>query len=177
MPLNQKYHAQFEHGEYYHVFNRSAHKQTMFRTHDNYLFFLNLFRTYLLDYVDVFSYCLIPNHFHFLIQVLNKEILANIDKRVVNQFRKLFNAYTNSYNEVFDLRGPLFSTPFRRIRIEEESYFSHLVYYHHFNPVHHNICSHPSEYQHSSYNSLLSNKPTLLQRERVFDCLAGGTIL
>jgi REP element-mobilizing transposase RayT len=58
-----------EQGHFYHVYNRGNNKQPIFFERRNYIHFLSLFKKYLSGYADVYAYCLMPNHFHFLIKV------------------------------------------------------------------------------------------------------------
>ena len=51
----------------YHVYNRS--NEMLFYNRENYLFFLRKIRNHILPYADVLSYCLMPNHFHFILTV------------------------------------------------------------------------------------------------------------
>jgi putative transposase len=56
-------------GSFYHIYNRGNNKQEIFFEEKNYHHFLNLFQKYLASFVDVYAYCLMPNHFHFLIRI------------------------------------------------------------------------------------------------------------
>jgi putative transposase len=51
----------------YHVFNQGNNRQPIFFEEENYLFFLRKVRHYLLPLSDILCYCLMPNHFHFLL--------------------------------------------------------------------------------------------------------------
>jgi putative transposase len=57
----------FERGEFYHVYNRGNNKQVIFFEEKNYMFFLKKVNDQLLPFCDIIAYCLMPNHFHFLI--------------------------------------------------------------------------------------------------------------
>ncbi|MBN2174167.1 MAG: transposase [Bacteroidales bacterium] len=59
----------FKEGYIYHIYNRGNNKNRIFFTEDNYLFFLRKVRKELADYVIFLAYCLMPNHFHFLVRV------------------------------------------------------------------------------------------------------------
>lgn len=52
----------------YHIYNRGNQKQRIFFTRNNYLFFLEKVRKYWYPYCDILCYCLMPNHFHFMIK-------------------------------------------------------------------------------------------------------------
>ena len=176
MPIDSKYLASFITGEFYHVYNRCASSKKMFIEDRNYYFFLDLFKKYLISYVDLYAYCLIPNHFHlfFSIKDIDNTIADDdINKTVTNQFRKLFISYTNSINKEHNLHGGIFSTPFKRIMVTSEAYFTQLIFYIHCNAIHHNICNHPSQYKFSSYNSILSDKASLLKRDEVLNWFGG----
>lgn len=62
---------QLEEGHIFHIYNQGNNKQRIFFERENYLFFLRKMRTYLLPYCDVLAYCLMPNHFHWMV-VVNK---------------------------------------------------------------------------------------------------------
>jgi len=57
----------FQTDQIYHVFNQGNNRTQIFFEEENYLFFLRKIRKYLLPYTDILCYCLMPNHFHFLI--------------------------------------------------------------------------------------------------------------
>lgn len=65
MKNNKEYLA---HGCYYHIFNRGNNGETIFKKPENYAYFLNLWGKYITPIADTFCYCLLPNHFHFLIR-------------------------------------------------------------------------------------------------------------
>jgi putative transposase len=64
----------FEKNTVYHIFNQGNNQQTIFFKHENYLFFLQKMREYILPYGEILCYCLMPNHFHWLIYVRETEI-------------------------------------------------------------------------------------------------------
>jgi putative transposase len=57
----------FSPGEFYHVYNRGNNHQPLFFSNRNYLFFLKKIRDQILPVARIISYCLMPNHFHFII--------------------------------------------------------------------------------------------------------------
>jgi REP element-mobilizing transposase RayT len=65
----------FEYGKYYHLYNRSNNKELLFRSRDNYYYFLEKFRTYIGPYCAVLASCLMPTHFHFLIRIETEDSL------------------------------------------------------------------------------------------------------
>src|SRR5690606_9482355 len=75
--------------------------------------------------------------------------------------------YTQAFNKMNNRTGGLFETPFRRISVSSEAYFTQLVYYIHYNPQRHGIIYDFRKYPFSSYNSFLSNKETKLKRTEV----------
>jgi putative transposase len=58
----------FEENNLYHIYNRGNNKQTIFFTRENYLYFLNKIKKYISPHCNIIAWCLMPNHFHFLIQ-------------------------------------------------------------------------------------------------------------
>jgi hypothetical protein len=85
------------------------------------------------------------------------------------QFSHLFNAYTQAINKRNNRTGSLFETSFKRKLVTTEKYFRLLIFYIHNNPVHHGFVKQISLYPWSSYDSVISKKPTKLKREEVIE--------
>ena len=64
-----KYSMPLEEGKFYHIYNQGNNKENIFYSLENYEYFLYKFDGYLSDLVEVYAYCLMPNHFHFLIRI------------------------------------------------------------------------------------------------------------
>ena len=58
----------------YHIYNQGNNRQKIFYNRDNYLFFLQKMNDYLLPYCDVLAWCLMPNHFHWMVYVRETEL-------------------------------------------------------------------------------------------------------
>ena len=155
---------------YYHFYNRGNNKENIFVEEDNYHHFLKLIKKYLLPIVDIYSYCLLTNHFHLLLKIRGDESLPEQirkGKTTVHQpFSNLFNAYTKAFNKKYARTGSLFQKHPKRILIKDEEYLRNLIVYINTNPGHHNIAEFAT-YKFSSYRALISTKPTLLQRNEV----------
>lgn len=149
----------FANDEIYHVFNRGIEKRSVFTskkeferallTLDYYRFknpslklskalllnldersdFLNNLRKGSEKLVEALAYCLMPNHFHFL---LKQKLGGGISKFVSN--------FTNSYTRYFNIRnkkreGPLFQGIFKSVLIEDNDQLIHVQRYIHINPA------------------------------------------
>jgi len=68
---------QFIENQIYHIYNQGNNKERIFFQDRNYLFFLKKMRAQLLPYVDFLCYCLMPNHFHWLVVAKAEACLAS----------------------------------------------------------------------------------------------------
>ena len=150
---------------YYHIFNRGNNGENLFRQEENYRYFLQLYAKYIVPIADTFAYCLLPNHFHLLVHI--KDLAT--DPKPSQQFSNLFNAYTKAVNKRYQRHGTLFERPFKRIPITSERYFTQLVTYIHQNPQRHGLISDFRQWPYSSYSTLFSDKPTLLNQDGVLN--------
>ncbi len=164
-------------GNYYHIFNRGINSNTVFFIPKNYDYFLSLWKKYISCYVEVLSYCLLSNHFHFLIKIRDTietvatngeiEIVDNRDKigqLVSEQLRRLFISYAQAINRQEKRTGGLFVRNFKRIEIMEDSHLEYLFFYIHHNPVKHGFSVDFKTYKYSSYNAYVLNKPTSISK-------------
>jgi len=63
------YKSKLEPGRFYHIYNRANGSERMFRNNENYKYFLRRYKKYIDPIVKTYAYCLMPNHFHLLVQV------------------------------------------------------------------------------------------------------------
>ena len=173
--------------KYYHVYNHGNSKDNIFLNEANYMFFLNKFNKYISPIAHTLAYCLMPNHFHFLIQIKSKNIInkafTKTDNKtrkvsktlrvystteiITQQFSNFFNSYTKAFNKQNNRMGSLFLDNFKRKNIDTEDYLKRTIIYIHQNPVNHGFCKNVDNWKFSSYNSIISDKSTNLKREEV----------
>ncbi|MCW9707590.1 transposase [Aliifodinibius sp. 1BSP15-2V2] len=132
-------------------------------------------------YLDVWAYCLIPNHFHFLVQIKNKKELSNADLTglqnlsglISKKFSNFFNSYTKSVNKKYSRHGSLFQKPFKRVKVESKQYLQHLIHYIHHNPIHHHLAESYLDWKYSSYSAILTQHSTNIEKQKVLKLYQG----
>ena len=161
-------------GQYYHIYNRGNNRETLFVEERNYRHFLRLYAKHITPVADTYAYCLLGNHFHFLVCIKPSEAPDCTgsgpppgQKRPSQAFSNLFNAYTKAFNKAVGRTGALFQRPFGRIRVNADAYFLTLVTYIHQNPQKHGFVNDFRNWPYSSYHAHLSTKPTRVNRDDV----------
>jgi putative transposase len=170
---------------YYHIFNQGNNKGNIFFNNGNYEYMLRKMDFYLTDVLDIYCFCLLPNHFHMLVKVNTwKEIEKNIfkykglDKLIENRadkveiivselFRRLFMSYSKAINVQQERNGSLFRKYFKRKLIDNNAYLIRTVIYIHQNPAHHGIYDNFKNYPWSSYNRILEEKISKLKKKEL----------
>ena len=118
----------FQKGSYYHVYNRGNRKQNIFLTRRDYERFLGKALKYKGKFgVAIMCYCLMPNHFHFLLK-------QNTDIPITSFMLRLGTSYAKYFNIKYEQVGSLFQSRFRAKLIETDEYLLHLSRYIHRNP-------------------------------------------
>lgn len=146
---------------YYHIYNSGINSEKIFNNDENKTYFLKLVSKYLLDKVTIFSYCLLDNHFHFLIKV-------NADFQDTTQsFSNFFNAYAKAFNKSTGRTGSLFEKHFKRKKITNEEYLRNAIIYIHKNPENHKVVSDFSDYNFSSYKKIINKNNSLVDATEV----------
>ena len=100
-------------GEIYHIYNQGNNRETIFYSHENYITFLQLYRKFIFPFCKTLAYCLMPNHYHFLIYATSDservKRLGNIDTcELSNGFRLLQSTYASYINRERTRTGSLF---------------------------------------------------------------------
>lgn len=139
--------------ELYHLLNRGVEKRIIFlddRDRFRFIHGLGVFNnaapanntTYFLekDYndfvsrygknpiVDIHAWCLMKNHYHLLLS-------ERVENGISLFIRKLNIGYAKYFNKRYDRSGYLFQGRTKKIRINSDAYFLHILNYIHFNPL------------------------------------------
>ncbi len=123
----------------YHVYNRGNNREQIFSNRENYIFFLKKLRLHLLPVCDLLSYCLMPNHFHFMIYTKDSYMIK--DKHPINQsISTILSSYTQAYNKQQNRTGSLFQQKSKAINVSEKNnkhsdYSKTCFHYIHQNPM------------------------------------------
>ena len=195
-----------EPGQYYHLFNRGVNRTDIFPEERNFWYFMQLYTKHLAPLVDTFAYCLMRNHFHYLVRIRasRRELnprglgdpaglcthsrdlrglqdpvgLRSIDRRMVVQaVSNWLNAYAKAINKAYERTGPLFEHRLGRRAITSDRYFATLVQYIHYNPQKHGFEKDYRNWFYSSYRALLSDSYTLIERDEVLGWFGGREAL
>lgn len=143
---------------YYHVYNRGVEKRIIFNDTQDYKVFLNYLKSYLspppnpkkllksftlqgstfkgaprqpknfFGEIELVAYCLIPNHFHFLIK-------QNSEAAMKQFMQSLSTRYSMYFNKKYKRVGPLFQGIYKAALISDDVYLLHLSRYIHINPL------------------------------------------
>ncbi len=110
----------FESGGIYHIYNQGNNRQRLFYNRENYLFFIRKMRHHILPFTDVLAWCLMPNHFHLMVEVKDVVLPVIIEGVTSNHpFNKkrltlnssigiMLRSYTRAVNIQEDRTGGLF---------------------------------------------------------------------
>jgi putative transposase len=138
-------------GEYYHIFNRGVEKRTIFQDKDDLSYFrhiLDVFNdiksahntryhmqrslyrspTSIKHLVQIVSFCLMPNHYHLILQQVRKNGVSRF-------LQKLGTGYTHFFNKKYNRSGVLFQGKTKSKHIGNDVYYKHLQEYLYLNPL------------------------------------------
>src|SRR6056297_566765 len=118
-------------GGLYHVFNQGNNKKPIFYERDNYIYFIKKMENHLKDHCDILAWCLMPNHFHWLIRV-HEDYICEFDKIESNKtvlpinrsISTLLSSYTKAINKSRWKTGSLFRSRTKAIQLNSDDQVS-----------------------------------------------------
>lgn len=146
---------QYGAGGYYHIYNRGVEKRVIFLDEQDYKVFLGYMKFYLeppdlqgqalkdpdgkvippsrepKNYfleIELLAYCLMPNHFHFLVK-------QSSDRGIAEFMQSLVLKYVLYFNKKYKRVGGLFQGRYKTVLIESEDQFVYITKYIHRNPI------------------------------------------
>lgn len=157
----------------YPVFNQANGFENVFQEDDNFRYFLEKYRVYISPIAETYAYCLLPNHFHLVVQIRKREVIEELIRSTLNfskvqnfgkvesneviekflskQFANLFSRYTQSFNKMCKRMGSLFLKNFKREQILDKDHFLNTILYTHRNPIHRGFCKEYTDWGYCSY--------------------------
>lgn len=168
----------FVNDEYYHIFNRGVAKMPIFNNARDYNRFIKSMLYYQTEgpkprfslfspkntilnsnkITNIICYCLMPNHFHFLLQQKKSNGITEF-------ISKLSNSYTKYFNTKNRRVGPLFQGEFKAVHIETNEQLIHVSRYIHLNPLVGYVVKNLEEYHWSSYLEYVNNGNSICTKE------------
>lgn len=175
----------FVQGEFYHVYNRGNNRQPIFFNERNYLFFLKKVREQLLPFSEIVAYCLMPNHFHFLLRA-NEDGLKERNsfggksmQELAYRIGILLSSYSQAINKQNKTTGSLFQQKTKaKILYEADngsriSYFEQCFHYIHQNPMVARVVKNLPDWPYSSYPDYTGLRKGTLCAKEIFYALTG----
>jgi REP element-mobilizing transposase RayT len=99
----------------------------------------------------LYAYCLMPNHFHLLIE--------RRDDSISRIMQRLLTAYSQYYHRKQQRSGHLLQGRYKAILCQTDRYLAELVRYIHLNPVRAKVVGYPEDFEHSSHRAYLGLDP------------------
>ena len=174
----------FKENSYYHIFNRGVEARSIFQDDQDFrafLFYLYMYTTPLEEVkaeypklpmrlqsknlsseVKLLGYCLMPNHFHLLLQQKSKDAVAKLMKQSIN-------GYTIYFNQRNKRIGALMQGRYKAALIDNNDLLAQIWRFIHLNPVIAGIVENPRDYEWSSYGFFCGRKQPLECSTAVFE--------
>jgi len=149
---------------FYHVFVRGINHELIFNQIREKQYFKKIIKKHLIKHeVEIYAYCIMSNHAHFLIKSTDVRILSLFMSKILAEYAKYYN-YKKKRN------GHVFQNRFRSECIEDENYFWNCLKYIHLNPVKAYMTSNPWEYKYSSMRDYKYKKNEILHNNALDKC-------
>jgi len=175
--MKNRDYKEFASGVVTHIYNRGNNKEKIFFDEQDYKAFLfrlglalgfdekELIKEELLsmphsriritntskDDFKLHSFCLMPNHFHLIIEQVKDIPISKLILKICTSYAKYLN---KKYKRV----GHVFQDQFKSVLIESDGQLMWTSAYIHMNPVKDDITDHPHEYKWSSYKDFIGER-------------------
>ena len=148
----------------YHVYNRS--NELLFYDKENYSFFIEKIKKYIVPLSDILAWCLLPNHFHLLLVVKPEGTHYVSEKHRSNtqvlskNIGTLLSSYTLAINKRNKRKGALFAhkTKAKVLNLMGNTYPEICFNYIHLNPFQSGYVNQVEDWEYSSYKAYLHKK-------------------
>lgn len=132
----------------YHIYNRGVSKMTIFNSLSDYnRFIAKMYEFSVKDPITIYSYCLMPNHYHFLLKDENTTDDATMN--IPRFMKNLQYSHARYFNRKYGHKGHVFESEYKSKRIKDDVYFREIVDYIYNNPVKSGLVDKPEQWKYS----------------------------
>ena len=86
------YHEPLQPNTFNHIFSRAVGDEKLFKSEENYRYFLSKFKSYISTVANTYAYCLLPNHFHVLVKTKEElDVFAHL--QATNKLERSYSKY------------------------------------------------------------------------------------
>ena len=175
--MNNRDYKKFSAGSIFHIYNRGNNKEKIFFDEQDYRAFFFRFGLCLgfteeelkkekltslpysriritetnKNHFNLHSFCLMPNHFHLLIEQIG-------DIPISNLMSKLCTSYSKYINKKHKRIGHIFQDQFKAVLIKDNPQLMWTSAYIHMNPIKDKLVKNPEDYKWSSYQDFALNR-------------------
>ncbi|MDP8315726.1 MAG: transposase [Candidatus Celaenobacter antarcticus] len=143
---------EFVEGAIFHIYNKTMKSLKLFYNDSDYRSFLEYFSKFYKNYpCTIFAYCLMPNHFHFLIRQDSRRPIYEL-------LNHSLSSYVRHLNSKLQRKGPLFQSKLQHVRVKDEKYLFQLVMYIHNNPRKAGLVNDLMDWKYSNYSNFIERK-------------------
>ena len=144
----------FQKENIYHVYNRGNNRQQVFFEADNYFYFLKKIKKHLVPYVEVIAYCLMPNHFHFMLYI-SESGQDDLGHNISQAWGTILRSYSQAINNRFNRTGSLFQQKTKAKLLDKKDAPFNCFHYIHQNPVKAKIVAKMEDWKYSSFRDYI----------------------
>lgn len=133
-------------GTTFHVLNRAVARLTLFETQDDYeTFECVLAEAHAREPLPIFSYTVMPNHWHFVVR-------PQTDTQVSNFFRWLTHTHTMRWHAQHQTEGTghLYQGRFKTFPVEDDEHLLTVLRYVERNPLRASLCQNVEDWEYGS---------------------------
>lgn len=155
-------------GACFHVYNRGVNRGKIFIETRIYRYVVDRMHKYNdPGSMEIIAYCLMPNHFHFLVR-------QYIPLGTTKFFKGVCGGYVRAINNDYEKSGHLFEGKFKIKPVDSVNYLLHLSRYIHLNPVRAGMVAVPEDWEFSSCRAYFGMDETTLVQPEMVHREAGG---
>lgn len=173
-------------GQFYEIYNKSNGHEPLFLSPENYRYFLKKFNDHLNNVATLYSFCLLPNFFHFILKINEEHEIEKsygkfisyhqLEYRISKQFSNFFSCYTQSFNKLHHRKGSLFTPNFRRSLIESNCILKETIHFVHSLPVIHGLADKMEAWNFNGINSFVRKTINGKVREEIMEIFGGEEV-
>ena len=132
-------------GHFYHIINRGNCRQEVFHKQEDYAAFANLMKESVGRHeVSVYSWCIMPNHFHLLVRPEKAEALSN-------WMQWFMTSHVRRYHKHYRTSGHVWQGRFKSFIVQDDTHLLTVARYIEANPVRWGLVATTADWEWSSH--------------------------